>query len=307
MPGFNINDYDPAYVMEILKGIEGAEMSVFLKFFQSEGVTGDSGKIPFFPSKYTLLSDAEETKIAANDEPDTYAVETNSVEFKFDGKYAKEGTVHEKTLMTMGGQIKDETSLISYLAKVARMKIAAAFDLDAANVLKSTTLNDTYSVAQPWDGSGTDPTILDDIYNMVDAAGDPDFCWLGKDIMRLLQQDEAFHQAAGANFSSTNGWIPKPEVVNILMKHFEFEDVIVDGTWYNTANEAQAISKARIFDGFFTVGHRDHMVVPSLDELEKANSWSDDRSGNHGVWAQQYLDIARAEQERIVTATDLTA
>lgn len=299
MQGFEVNSLDPAYQLELLKGVEAEVDSVFKEVFTPEQVETMSGKVPYIPSKFTLLSDDDSvhTKIGVADEPDVLEMGTNSVEFDFDGKYSKEAKIHKTVVETLS-RLRGAEDLVQYLGSIAMGFVNTAIDTDGATILKSTTLNATVSAADAWsDASNADP--FTDFDGLVDEVGSINpLIWLGLNKARELSALPAFRDAA-KNFDATGGRVSLQMVSDILMDRYNAERVIIDASvWQNDNNVAQTINKSHIFDDVVWVGDPDHMLVVERSDLREVDSEYKSKSGNYHTWITEYLDIARAETER---------
>lgn len=305
--GFEVNSLDPAYQLRLLDGVKAATQSVFKEVFTPEGVAEMSGKVPFIPSKFTLLSndDSTKTKIGIQDSPDVLDMDLNSTDFSFDGKYAKEARIHKSTVRTLGNKLQGAEDLVQYLGSVAMGFVNSAFDLDAAAILKSTTLNKDVSATAVWtDLEAARP--FEDFDKLVDQVGTAGaVLWLGMDKARLLSALPAFRDE-DKQFDAKGGRISLAGVAEILRRRYDLSQVVIDGTWYNEANVAQTINKSRIFDGVVWMGDPDHMLVVERSDLREVDSEFDSRTGNFSTWLTEYYDIARAENGRGAVLTGTT-
>lgn len=300
--GFNLDSIDPAFVMEILQGLEGTEDPVAEEVFDFEPVDEMSGDIPFLESKYTLVSDdaTELSKVAFDDEPQTQDQNLSKVTFQFTGKYAEMAEVHETDVETMS-RIETDEDLVEALGRIVMMKISGAFDIDVKDVLQSTTLNDTVSASTAWTNQSTaDP--LSDLDSAVDTVGSPDILWLGLDKARDLAATDAM-KAEVKQYQATNARARMQDLADELISRYQLREVVIDGTQYNQNGQGQSLSSDQIYDGTVWVGNSDHFVVVEREELERAGSDFTEKTGMYEVYAQKYLDIARAESSQGVAIT----
>lgn len=300
--GFNLDEMDPAFVMEILTGIEGQLDPVAGEVFDFQPVTTMSGDIPFIASKHTLASsdDTELGKVPFDADPQTQDAEVSTVSFEFDGKYAEGHEVHETDVEAMA-DIDTDQDLVEKLGEVVLMKIAAGFDLDVASLLQSTTQNNTVSAQAAWSNpSSADP--LEDFDAAVDEVGNPDLAWLGENKARDLAGTDAM-KAEAKQYQATNARVKQSTVAQELMDRYGLRDVVIDGTLYNQNNPGQTLNTAKIFDDTAWVGNSDHFVIPERPEFERADSDFTSKSGMYEVWAQFYLELARVEGNQGVVIT----
>ena len=304
LQGFDVGSLDPAFQMALLKGVEAAQDSVFREMFSPEQVGTMSGKVPYIPSNFTLLSEdgSAKTKVGIQDKPDVFEVGLNSADFDFDGKYAKEAEIH-KSIVTTLSHLRGAEGLVQYLGSIAKGMVNSAIDIDGASVLKSTTLNETQSAAGSWgDASAAEP--FKDFDNLVDIVGTQNpLIWLGLDKARELSALPAFKDKE-ANFDAKDGRVSLQSVRDTLARRYEADTIVIDGrVWSNDANVAQTINKSRVFDGVVWVGDADHMIVVERGDLHEVDSDYDSRSGNYSTWITEYFELARAEHERAAVLT----
>lgn len=292
---------DPAYQLELLKGVEPSASSIFRDVFSPEQVDTMSGSVPYIPDNYIMLGDdpSQHTSIGIQDTPNVFVMDLSTVDFNFDKKYAKEAQIHKSKVNTLA-KLKGGEDLVQYLGGVAKGMVNNAIDLDGATVLKSTTLNATVSAAAQWDSGNQD--VFADFDGAEDILGNIEIIWLGLNKVRELMADDAFKDEA-KNYASDTGRVTRQGVVDTLKTMYGAEQVIINGTRYNESNVAQTISRARIFDDVVWCGHKDHMLVVERSDLMEADNEYNSRTGNYHQWLTEYVDIARAGTDKGVVIT----
>jgi hypothetical protein len=288
-------ELDPAYQLELIKGAEPEDSSLFLDVFGRESVGTMSGKIPFIPDEYTLLGAETNSKVGREDDPDVIELGNSSAAFSFDHKYAKEARIHNTRVETLA-RLEGGKDLVEYLGAVAKGMAYDAFERDGASILRSPTLNETISANDTWTSNNENPD--DDFNRMADKVGEQDLLlWIGLNKMRELQQSDAYKDA-DKNYSGSNSWVSEDRVVEQIKSNNPVREVVVGRKWYQADDVAQGLNKARIFDDVIWMGTPDHVIPVERPELMTADNEFQSRSGKYCQWVTMYLDIARADTQK---------
>lgn len=301
--GFNdFGSLDPAFVKELLLGTEGVEQSLFLDVFDSMDVAVRSGKVPFVPSKYTLLTQGgpETNKIALDDSPDVIDMGLSSADFSFDHKHAKEAKLH-KIMVSALNELENSEDLVAYMARIVNQQIAGSIDNDGAAILKSATLNESLSANDTWTQGAAGEDIFDDLDRMYDTVRSPDVLWLGYDKARkardLAAIRDRYHGFDGG------GRVSPGQLRSLLEEEYGVEVIVGNRRYQNDENKGQDLSDSRIFDGIVWMGTRDHMITVENESLAEAYTKYDVRTGNYYVGGERYFDVARGEKDQGVVLT----
>lgn len=307
--GFDLDAMDPAYTLRLLRGIEAPEESVFASVFEPEQMELMSGKVPYIPSRYTVIGDDANypTRVAIDDVPYKLNMSLDNVQFSFDGKHAFEFEIHKKDVRTLQNQgLEGAEDLVQLLGMHAMAIANQAYDLEGASVLQDASLNATTSATSGWDPSNN-TDFFADMYALEDVVGKIDVVWLGRDEARKARELPEVRERAGHSFEASNASRVGPGVLaQLIMDEVGAEEVIIDGTsWKNTANQQQTISKQRIFDGTVWAGQRDHLMAMKREDLDDADTEENRKAGTFSTWIAQHREIARAENNRgcILTGT----
>lgn len=308
MEGFDLDALDPAYVLRLLDGITAPEQSIFEEVFAPEDVELMNGKVPYIPSKYTVISEDDnyKRKVAVDDVPHVIDMSLDNVEFNFDGKHSFEFRIHKKDVNTLQNQgLEGAEDMVQLLGMHAMAIANQAHDMEGATVLQDTSVNATQSATASWDPSNN-TDFFADLYSLEDTVGQIEVVWLGLDEARKARKLPEVRERAEHHFEASNASRVNPgTLANLIRVETGAEEVIIDGTtWKNTANQGQSISKSRIFDGTVWAGQRDHLLDLSREDLDDADADQDRRSGTFSTWVSKYREIARAENNRGCILTD---
>lgn len=298
-----IADFDPAYRLKILESLIGPMNSMMFQVFKPERFTEMSGKVPYRAQKYTLGNANNKTKVAFDAEPLASRGSLSSVEIQYDGIYKREAFLTKANAVAMN-TILEAQDIVEYLVKDCMIDIATDIDVDYKPLLTTAgSVNNSVAATDVWsDESAARP--MTDFEAACDAVGNPDLCWLGLDRARELAKLPAF-KTTTQNFDGVNSSISFASLAQKLKEHFGFQQVIIDNSWYNTANEQQTISKSRIFDGVVFVGHAEHFVAVENPELREVHLEYNPRRGRYEGMAAIAVEMERADKDAgcIITGT----
>lgn len=306
--GIDVSSVDPLMVDRILTGLIGENESMVERVFGRREVNRTEGKIGYRPSRETVARSNSKGRVALGAPSNTMDGSYNQASFSFDFKYAEKYKAHKLTVESIADQTADD--VVTDMVEGAVIQVCGLMDIDGAQYLSNTaiggvTINDSVEATDVW-SNPTNARPMTDLDALFDLIGAADILWLGLDRARELAALPAIKEQF-ANFNGVDGRLSMSGLANALLDHYSFLDEVIidDAQWKNTANEQQAGSFARIFDGVVWAGKREHYLIVEYAGSRKARSWFDEETDNYYGEAVRYIDFARAETKMgaILTST----
>ena len=297
MSGFSLPTISPVFRDKIHHGLIGSEQSMFEAVFGINNTRQLSGAIPYVPSKFELGNASEKTRIGLKAEAEIEDSELANMPFQIASKYAKAGSVHITAVEAM--QENSGEDLTNIVLKQAVRKTSFAIDKDGKDYLTNTTLNGTtinnsLAATAVWsDAANARP--FTDLDAACDKVGNPDTIWIGVNYARYLAALPSM-KARIANFSAVDGRVSFAELAETLRRQYAFlKNIVIDDTFYNSANPAQTPVFSRVFDSTLWVGNSEHMKCVENTKIRKALIYHDERKDIVVGESIRYLTFARGE------------
>lgn len=265
-----------------------------------------SGSEPIFPTSTTLGQDKGGQAPGATIKSRT--AEISSVDYKM-LEYPSLHDIAKASLTDLSQYMEPLGELTQLLVR----DVDAGIDVDLLALLSSGSLNQTQGAgAGNWSVSTSTPIL--DLQNAVDKSPGADMLILGHTSARELSRHPDLKERT-SNYTGA-GSIGFDMLRSVLAEALEIDPakVYVFSSFYNSANEGQTPTLARVAGDLAWVGHQDGLRMyeqnykPLLGDDSPQNAGLVSVADGHNRWEIAYrrvLDIVRGDVNLGVTVTGL--